>query len=617
MRACPVLRYLLIALVLAICMSCALPALAEGTAEPPEPSLAPEAATEPAEAGRPVRGFIADALQEAGLSPAAEPLQAGITLSSNELLEAGDCQAAVYLQNHSGGVLSDVTLYDAEGNALWGPHELDPNESYTWRGSVTITDDMLVSGVYACRATYIVAKGDALERQREKKLSCAINQASARPDLEFSRAQSMTYAQPGQGVTLTYTVKNTGNVPLVNVAISDSLFGPIETIARLELDEKKTVTRRITLGQAEVVSVPSVRYSGEADDTVYTKDISPTSIRIAQPSLEVSLESDATLVKSGDTVKLRCKLSNNGNVGYRKIQLSDQTLGDLGFVDDLKPGQDSVYTKTVSIKARTTYKFTITAQDTTGASVTVVTNSLTVDTLSETEAQPLTIAAQADKTSIDDGETVEFTLTLSNNGVEDITDIEVSERSNGSVGHVELLAAGESTDLTVSYTPAGSQVFTFAATIAQPDGARREVLADAITVSLALPEPTVVPTAEFEPSPAPTLSPAAARAYSVLLSRILTYVTAAAICILVVLLVVNSAIRARDRDLRRKARKRREHTGHQSGSASSDDDDVTIYHKPARRIEVRPAEPVTHETGDGAKSHDEQSNKTASGGAAD
>ena len=524
-----------------------------------------------------------------------DPLEAELSLDAAGLTVAGSYTARVELSNQGDDVIGDVTLADGAGNVLWGPVDLDLSERRTWSGVIEVTDAMLDAGEAGVVVSYVLAKGDPIYEQRvEKPVTVGIQLQNKQPALEFSRSQSMTYAQPGQRVTLTYTVKNTGNVPLLDVTITDSLFGEVGSLDVLEVDEKKTFTKRVTVGSTALTSAPSVSYSYEGSQDIVQKDIAASSIKIAQPSLEVVLEADATLVNPGDTVMLRCKLINNGNVGYKKIQLSDQVLGDLGFIDDLRAGNDTVYAKSVRIQSRTTFKFTITAKDTTGSDVTAVSNSLTIDVVSETDEAGLTLSAQADRTLVASGDTVTFTLVLTNGGSADISGIDVTERTRGQIAHVDALRAGESMPITCQYTVTGYEMFTFMATMTQADGATREAIAGPITISLGAATPSPAPSPSAAPTPAATLSPAALRAYDSAINRALTFILAATVCLVIVLLVIASANRARDKKRRRRARRVAERRARANRTPpppdAGNDDDVKVY-VPARRARAEQAEP--------------------------
>lgn len=510
-----------------------------------------------------------------------EPLTAVLKLSEEAMPEPGACPASITLTNVGDDVIGDVMLLDAEGNVLWGPRDLDLSGSYTWRGTLNIDEDALSAGVVNCSVNYVLAKGDPLyERSVTRRVSAAIERASVQPALEFSRSQSMTYAQPGQSVTLTYTVKNTGNIPLTGIKVSDPLFGVVGELDTLAVDEKKTFTQRVTVGTTALTSTPQVSYSFEGSQDIVQKDIASSSIKIAKPSLEVALESDATLVNPGDTVMLRCKLINNGNVGYRKIQLSDQVLGDLGFIDDLRAGKDTVYAKAVRIQSKTTFKFTITASDTTGSDVTAVSNSLTIDVVSRADEESLTLSAQPDRTSVASGDTVNFTLMLCNGGTSDISGIDISERTRGPIAHVDVLRAGESLPINAQYTVTGYEMFTFSATMTQQDGATREALAGPITISLGAPAPTAMPTAQPSPTPAATMAPSVMRAYDAMFSRVLAILLAVAVCIAIMLIVVLCVNRSRYRskgNARGRNDRRRRGRSAAPPQAPDEDADVKVY----------------------------------------
>lgn len=539
-----------------------------------------------AEAGI-VGSIIAQMYEDGVSSEEYEPLSVEITLSSESLAQAGACPASITLLNDGDDVIGDVTLYDADGDVLWGPYDLDLSGRYTWRGSLDITDEMLDAGEATCTVSYVLAKGDTrYEKRVTREYSAAIMRGTAQPSIEFSRSQSMTYAQPGQSITLTYTVKNTGNVPLINVNVTDELVGEVGTLSELAIDEKKTFTKRVTVGESALSSKPRVSYSYSGSQDIVEKELAASSIKIAQPSLEVVLESDATLVNPGDTVMLRCKLINNGNVGYKKVQLSDQVLGDLGYIDDLRAGKDTVYAKAVRISSKTTFKFTVTANDTTGSDVTAVSNSLTIDVVNQTDEDSLTLSAQPDRTSVAEGETVTFTLVLCNSGASDIYGIEVSERTRGFIAHVNQLRAGETMPITVGYDVTGYEMFTFSATMTQQDGAKREALAGPITISLGQAAPTEEPTAAPTATPAPTIAPGLLRAYDEAFNHIVTCILAISVCLIIVLIVIALACRAQRKSARRRRRKGRRR-GKPAPPPQQPEDDVKVYIPTRKRSEHR------------------------------
>jgi len=113
----------------------------------------------------------------------------------------------------------------------------------------------------------------------------------------------------------------------------------------------------------------------------------------------------------------------------------------------------------------------------------------------------------------------------------------------------------------------------------QQDGATREALADTITISLgaATPDPSSAPLPS--PTPGATVSPAMRRAYDAAMSRIFTFLLAAAVCIIIVLLVALSINRANDGKHRRKASRRTAPRVEQQQSMG----DTAVRVRPVRR----------------------------------
>jgi LPXTG-motif cell wall-anchored protein len=60
--------------------------------------------------------------------------------------------------------------------------------------------------------------------------------------ISIVKTANPTSGGPGDPVTYTYVVKNTGQVDLINVAVDDDKLGHVGTIASLKVGESKTLT---------------------------------------------------------------------------------------------------------------------------------------------------------------------------------------------------------------------------------------------------------------------------------------------------------------------------------------------------------------------------------------
>lgn len=67
------------------------------------------------------------------------------------------------------------------------------------------------------------------------------------PNIQIVKTASPTTAEPGQTVTYTYTVTNVGDTTLNHVVVSDDVIGDIGTIASLDPNETKVLTKTFTV----------------------------------------------------------------------------------------------------------------------------------------------------------------------------------------------------------------------------------------------------------------------------------------------------------------------------------------------------------------------------------
>jgi hypothetical protein len=164
-------------------------------------------------------------------------------------------------------------------------------------------------------------------------------------------ASPATYAAPGEIISYTYTVTNTGNVTLHRIALTDNRLGPV-TCALTTLGPGRSMTcsaARVTT-QADV---DAGRIANTADVTGHpptgppvTGTADATVVAIHRPGIAlVKAASPAEYAEPGETISYTYAVTNTGNVTLHAIALTDSRLGAVTCPESaLAPGQSMTCT---------------------------------------------------------------------------------------------------------------------------------------------------------------------------------------------------------------------------------------------------------------------------------
>ncbi len=152
----------------------------------------------------------------------------------------------------------------------------------------------------------------------------------------------------GEAVTWTYTVKNTGNVGLTDIAVTDAPEGAICTIPTLAVGAEHTCT------ESGTAKVGDYTNTGTASTTFMDRPVSSSASseyagqRTPNPALTVDKltnGSDGPSIPVGQTVTWSYKVANEGNVALTDIVVKDDKEGVICTIASLAVGADSTCTK--------------------------------------------------------------------------------------------------------------------------------------------------------------------------------------------------------------------------------------------------------------------------------
>jgi len=297
---------------------------------------------------------------------------------------------------------------------------------------------------------------------------------TARPELSLVKSSSFDpgadgYANPGEIISYAFLIRNSGNVPLTDVAVTDPLPGlsaitcPQTTLA---VGEEMTCTATYAVTQADI-DAGSVYNLATADSGESGPGTDENTQPLPQnPALTVEKSSTTTSLSAPGTVTYSYQVTNTGNITLTGIILSDDNDN-----DDLTCPADTLAVGT-SMTCTATHTFTQDELEAGGSLDNIVTadsdetepvtDDLSIPisqnpaiNLEKTGTLHMDTAAPDDE--VNPGDTITYAFTVINTGNVTLTDITLSDTVGGvtiSGGPLDELAPGESDSATFtgSYT---------------------------------------------------------------------------------------------------------------------------------------------------------------------
>ncbi|GMK41265.1 hypothetical protein PCCS19_43210 [Paenibacillus sp. CCS19] len=353
------------------------------------------------------------------------------------------------------------------------------------------------------RNTFIVSSDQS---EPAETVNEVIVQLPPEPTLLIHKLPDRNTAVPGDTITYTLTVTNLVNLPQTNVVLTDVLLGLSETIA--ELPANATITIEVTfVVPADAVPGSIIRNTliASSDQSVPTETINE--VTVEEPivhALLIQKVSDRNTASPGDTITYTLTVTNLVGVPQTNVVLSDPLIGLNETIAELPANATVSLTLTfivpVSAAPGSIIRNTFIARsdqsppEETVNEVTVVPGQVTT----------LTVRKRADRTTAEPGETIRYTIEVTNTGGIPATNVIVRDSLTGQQFTIPVIAAGETERVNFTFTvPAGA---TFGSIIAnrvtvtwdeQAPGSPAEQDEERVTIA----DPVELPNLEIEATP--------------------------------------------------------------------------------------------------------------------
>jgi uncharacterized repeat protein (TIGR01451 family) len=285
------------------------------------------------------------------------------------------------------------------------------------------------------------------------------------PGLSITKEASVdTFSDPGLEITYTFTVTNTGNVPLTAVDITDTKLGTIDCPADLGLGLGQTATCHATY-----LTTTADVANGHITNTAVATGTPPSGIQVTsneygltiplehQPGLFVFKEANVDFFNAaGLEIIYTILVTNTGNVPLTNVHIADSLLGAIDCPGALAVDETATCQATYITTAADVASGTITnSADATGTAPSgeEVISRARAALIIELEHEPgLSITKRASVTSFSAaGLEIVYTFQVTNRGNVPLTNVHITDTKLGTINCPGTLVLNQTAPCRATY----------------------------------------------------------------------------------------------------------------------------------------------------------------------
>lgn len=299
---------------------------------------------------------------------------------------------------HPDDVTFDLTIKNT------GEVAIQDIEVINWDGEIFHMIDRLMPGQEALfqfssmiepQKTYeFRARGLAQGMRNPVETTYSLAVSELKPLVEIER-EVIYEPQP----VLRYTIKNVGNVALVDIVIEELEVGVIASLERMEPGDTEQITVNLDLSR-DRISNPILIAKEAANMTIYRYQagemVIPAGKTEGTPLIKVDVNVEPTRLSEPGTVDVEAAIRNEGDVALKGIEIvlkeRDLTIGSL---NELNPGEQHVFELTdLDIELSQSLTVVVRAEDAQGNKLEFESTPVEVSVEQRTPSLGLTQAAE-------------------------------------------------------------------------------------------------------------------------------------------------------------------------------------------------------------------------------
>ncbi|MDJ0665410.1 MAG: SdrD B-like domain-containing protein [Acidimicrobiia bacterium] len=329
--------------------------------------------------------------------------------------------------------LSNVVITDALAPACdttFAGLAVGANETYTCDGTATAADFTNTADVVADSVVGPVSDSDTAD------VTVLV------PAIDIQKTPDNQLVGPAGTATFTITVTNAGATPLTDVIVSDPLAPTCDaTFATLPVGGVETYTCDVTGISGDFTNTASVTGDDPLGNPVTDSDTAD--VDFVDPAISIEKTPDLQTLLAVEDASFTITVTNTGDTDLTNVVITDPLAPgcEATFASLLIGASETVTCDVTAVAADFTNVASVTADTPLGTQV-----SDSDDALVDVVAPGVQIEKTPDSQQIHSGDDVTFTITVTNNGDQDLVDLTVTDALTPACDTtIAALAVGEST----------------------------------------------------------------------------------------------------------------------------------------------------------------------------
>lgn len=410
-------------------------------------------------------------------------LRVQVSVRPEGLIEAGDVVLSFSIENVSDQEARNVYLASADGLIFEPVGQIAPGETRSFSRQHSVTERELEDG----EISYTISYDDPLNEgvKINYGVRAQIRRSDAQPAVEFTRQFSSRDVEEGDTLTITYRLRNTGNVPLTELQVQDVLGGYIGRVERLEVGDSRTLINRTPISVA-AASAPRLSYRAEGSEETREETLAEVPVRIASAELTNTFSADYSAFSRSSAIVV-LTLTNTGNVGYRDLCVIDDLYGGV-IADELTlpaGGEPLEISRGYAVRGEQGFRWRVIGRSESGAKVDFVTDTVSLPAREVGTGGELRLNVRVLTPRIRHAGDVTLRVLLENPGGVELRDVVISEETLGDLHSFVVLPADGTIRRDFTLHVSDNVTYKLSARGTDADGATVDVYANPIEVIIA------------------------------------------------------------------------------------------------------------------------------------
>jgi len=286
------------------------------------------------------------------------------SVDKQQITSAQEVTFTLKVKNTGNVTLKNIQCTDWKGKVFYEIVQLLPGQETTATYKTTIDS----AGKYT-----ITCSGVPEDGAQKVQATYTAEISTLEAMVEIERTFEPQKVAPGDTVTLTYVIRNTGRVGLKDVSVDEPELGNIATFDSLKPGEEKVVSVEREMDDDGITSKPVLTASDEVTGAPYRYEADELLIPVETvdktPRVSIDVQVNPPSLEKAGAVEVKCTIKNDGEVALKNIEVSIEDLANernigMGSMLVLGPGEEQTFTLShLSVEQTGSFVVVVKAED--------------------------------------------------------------------------------------------------------------------------------------------------------------------------------------------------------------------------------------------------------------